>query len=139
MMPSLIIADEAISALDVSIQAQIINLLIDLKEKYNLSILFIAHDLKVVQHISDKVLIMHKGKVVEQGKTNEVFNNPLHPYTKTIIQTIPTINNVNKPLNISLYDEKQHLYNKYNKPSMIEVNQNHSILATQEELNNWKK
>ena len=90
--PKLLIADEPVSALDVSIQSQVINLLIDLKHRYNLTMLFISHDLGVVEYISDRVAIMYLGRVVELAKTEEVFNNPLHPYTKALLQSIPKIN-----------------------------------------------
>ena len=89
--PKLLIADEPVSALDVSIQSQVINLLIDLKHKYNLTMLFISHDLGVVEYISDRVAIMYLGRVVEMAKTEEVFNNPQHPYTKALLQSIPKI------------------------------------------------
>lgn len=89
MNPKLIIADEPVSALDVSIQAQIINLLQDLIRKNNMSMLFVAHDLSVVKFLCDHVAIMHKGQIVEYGETNEVFSNPLHPYTKNLINAIP--------------------------------------------------
>lgn len=90
--PKLLIADEPVSALDVSIQSQVINLLIDLKHKYNLTMLFISHDLGVVEYISDRVAIMYLGRVVEMAKTEEVFNNPQHPYTKALLKSIPKIN-----------------------------------------------
>ncbi len=90
--PKLIIADEPVSALDVSIQAQILNLLMDLKDEFNLSYLFIAHDLSVVKHISDGIGVMYLGKIVEKGKTEEIFNNPKHPYTQLLLSSIPTIN-----------------------------------------------
>ncbi|HOJ65027.1 MAG TPA: ATP-binding cassette domain-containing protein [Spirochaetota bacterium] len=87
--PKLIICDEPVSALDVSIQAQVINLLIELKEKLGLSYLFIAHDLSVVKHISDRIIVMYLGKIVEEGHKKEIFSNPLHPYTKSLISAIP--------------------------------------------------
>lgn len=90
--PKLLIADEPVSALDVSIQSQVINLLIDLKQKYNLTMLFISHDLGVVEYISDRVAIMYLGRVVELARTEDVFQNPLHPYTKALLQSIPKIN-----------------------------------------------
>lgn len=90
--PKLIIADEPVSALDVSIQAQILNLLIDLKNENDLSYLFIAHDLSVVKHISDEIGVMYLGKIVEQANKNDLFDNPLHPYTKLLLSSIPTIN-----------------------------------------------
>lgn len=90
--PKLLIADEPVSALDVSIQSQVINLLVDLKAKYNLTMLFISHDLGVVEYISDRVAIMYLGRIVELADTEEVFNNPMHPYTQALLHSIPQIN-----------------------------------------------
>ena len=87
--PSIIIADEPVSALDVSIQAQVINLLMDLQEEFNLTILFIAHDLSVVQHISTDIAVMYLGEAVEYDTTENIFSNPQHEYTKTLLASIP--------------------------------------------------
>ena len=87
--PKIIIADEPVSALDVSIQAQVINLMMDLQEEFNLSIIFIAHDLSVVKHISNRVGVMYLGELVEINQTKNIFNNPQHSYTKTLLKAIP--------------------------------------------------
>ena len=87
--PKIITADEPVSALDVSIQAQIINLMMDLQEEFNLSIIFIAHDLSVVKHISNRIGVMYLGELVEINNTSEIFKNPIHDYTKTLLKAIP--------------------------------------------------
>jgi oligopeptide transport system ATP-binding protein len=92
LRPKVIIADEPVSALDVSIQAQILNLLAELTRKMNLSLLFIAHDLSVVKHISDRVAVMYLGKIVELGSAVEVIEHPVHPYTRALVSAIPTPN-----------------------------------------------
>lgn len=90
LKPEFIIADEPVSALDVSIQAQIINLLIQLKNNYNLTIMFISHDMNVIRHIADRVAIMYLGKIVEIGKTDKIFKEPKHPYTKALLNAVPS-------------------------------------------------
>lgn len=89
--PEFLVADEPVSALDVSIQAQIINLLLDLKEKLNLTILFVSHDLGVVKYISDRIAVMYLGNIVEIGTAQELFDSPKHPYTKALISAVPSI------------------------------------------------
>jgi ABC-type oligopeptide transport system ATPase subunit len=89
MKPDFIVCDEPVSALDVSVQAQVINLLVDLRDKYNLSYLFISHDLSVVSHIADRVAVMYGGKIVEQGPTRAIIDNPQDSYTKELIAAVP--------------------------------------------------
>ncbi len=103
--PPIIIADEPVSALDVSIQAQIINLLKELKKNFNLTILFISHDLSVIKYISDKIAIMYLGEVIEFGTTEEIFSNPKHPYTKALLGAAPQLNEKNSKEKISLKGE----------------------------------
>lgn len=87
--PKFIVCDEPVSALDVSIQAQILNLLMDLQEKRNLAYMFITHDLSVVKHISQRIMVMYLGECIEQAETDELYDNPLHPYTRSLLNAIP--------------------------------------------------
>jgi oligopeptide transport system ATP-binding protein len=89
--PKFIVCDEPVSSLDVSVQAQIINLLQDLQEKFKLTYLFIAHDLAVVEHISDRVLVMYYGKIVEEATAEQIYGNPQHEYTKTLLAAVPKL------------------------------------------------
>jgi peptide/nickel transport system ATP-binding protein len=112
--PKLIVCDEAVSALDVSVQAQILNLFQDLQEKFHLTYLFVAHDLSVVEHISDQVIVMYVGKMVEQADTEELFEHPMHPYTEALLSAAPKPDPAN-PLNeIQLQGE---IANPANPPS----------------------
>lgn len=91
MQPKLLVCDEVVSALDVSVQSQILNLLTSLKTKYGFSYLFISHDLGVVRHVSDRVIVMYLGKVMEEAKTDDLFRNPKHPYTQALLSAVPKI------------------------------------------------
>jgi oligopeptide/dipeptide ABC transporter ATP-binding protein len=90
LKPDLLICDEPVSALDVSVQAQIINLLLDLRDSYNLSYIFISHDISIVSNIANRIAVMYLGKIVEQGPASDIINNPMHPYTKALISAVPT-------------------------------------------------
>lgn len=92
MRPKFVVCDEPVSALDVSIQAQILNLLMDLQEEMNLTYMFITHDLSVVKHISNEIMVMYLGQCVERANTTQLFKNPLHPYTKALLSAIPVPN-----------------------------------------------
>ena len=100
--PKLIVCDEAVSALDVSIQAQVINILKDLQEEFGISYIFIAHDLSVVKYISDRVAVMYLGRIVETGETQQIFEDPRHPYTKALLSAIPTPDPTKKTAHIPL-------------------------------------
>ena len=138
--PKLIIADEPISALDVSIQAQIINLLNELREKLGLTIVFIAHDLSVVKFLSDKVAIMYYGKIVEMGTKEKIFNRPLHPYTLSLISSIPMPDpNYEKQRGPNIrYNPRQHDYST-DLPSLREIEPDHFIYANDKEFKEYQK
>lgn len=94
--PKFMVLDEPISALDVSIQSQIINLLTELREQFNLTYLFISHDLSVVEYLADRVSVMYLGKIVEEAKSEELYSNPLHPYSKALLSSVPTMDPAKK-------------------------------------------
>ena len=139
MLPQLVIADECISALDVSIQAQVVNLMRDLQDELGITYLFIAHDLSMVKYISDRLGIMHLGHIVETGTTDEIFANPLHPYTQSLLSAIlepnPRVASVKIPV---FYDPKE-LGIDYTKGSIHTVSETHQVLATDEEFAEWTK
>lgn len=136
--PKLIIADEAISALDVSVQAQVINILKELSEKKGMTFLFIAHDLSMVQHICNKVIIMHNGAIVEKGLVSKIFQNPVHPYTKSLFTAIPELSRMDVDLAAGednyKYDEE---YSISNMPKFFEVSEGHEVLATESQFKKW--
>ncbi|OLS02817.1 ATP-binding cassette domain-containing protein [Tissierella creatinophila] len=139
MEPKFIIADEPISALDVSIRAQVLNLLLELQKRKKLTYLFIAHDLSVVKFITDRVAVIYKGKIVEMAPTEKLFKNPLHPYTISLISAIPLpdpIREKNKRLKI--YDSKIHNYIE-NPPKWIEIEPEHFVLANEMEITKYRK
>jgi ABC-type oligopeptide transport system ATPase subunit len=139
--PELIIADEPISALDVSIQAQVINLLNDLREELNLTLLFIAHDLSVVKYFSDRIGVMYYGKLVELAPKEELFKNPFHPYTKSLLSAVPVPDpnyEKSRPARIK-YDPRSHNYTKDDMPVLREITKGHFILSSEKEFKQYQK
>ena len=138
--PDLIIADEPISALDVSIQAQVINLLNDLRNKMGLTIMFIAHNLSVVKYFSDRIGVMYYGKLVELADSDELFEHPLHPYTKSLLSAIPypDPHHEKHRQRIEYKPLKEHDYS-VNKPSLREIKPGHFINCNDEEFERYKK
>ena len=138
--PELIIADEPISALDMSIQAQVINLLNDLRKRLSLTILFIAHDLSVVKYFSDRIGVMYFGKLVELATSDELFSHPLHPYTKSLLSAIPLPDPAYEKLRkrIVYNPLAEHDYGT-DKPVMREVSPGHFVYCNEEEFNRYKK
>ena len=135
MNPKLIIADEAISALDVSIQAQVVNLMKRIQKETGIAYLFIAHDLSMVKYISNRIGVMHLGYLVEVGTRDEIFNNPVHPYTKSLLSAIPNPDPIyEKSREILIYDSSDVDYSKGVRHQLSET---HSVLATPEELPCW--
>ena len=139
MNPQFIVADEPISALDVSIRAQVINLLNKLKKERGLTYLFIAHDLSVVRFISDRIAVIHKGRIVELAPCEELFRRPLHPYTKALLSAVPYPDpDKEKNKVLLVYDSKMHNYDE-DKPSWNEILPGHFILANRQEMDIYRK
>ena len=140
MDPELIIADEPISALDVSIQAQIINLLNELREKKNLTIIFIAHNLSVVKYFCDRIAVMYFGKIVELAPAEELFKHPLHPYTKSLLSAIPLPDPEyeKQRTRITYNPLVEHDYSK-EKPTLREIAPGHFISSNTEEFEKYKR
>ncbi len=139
MKPKLVIADECISALDVSIQAQVVNLMKDLQSRTGTTYMFIAHDLSMVKYISNRIGVMHLGHLVETGTTEEIFENPIHPYTQSLLSAIPRPNpQVEKTRIAQGYDYKAQGVD-YSKGIQHHVGGQHYVLATPEEFSRWNK
>lgn len=133
--PKLIIADEAISALDVSIQAQVVNLMKRIQKETGIAYLFIAHDLSMVKYISNRIGVMHLGHLVEVGTREEIFNNPIHPYTKSLLSAIPNPDPIyEKTREILTYDASSV---DYEKGIRHQISETHSVLATPDEFKRW--
>ena len=138
MEPEFIVADEPISALDVSSRAQVLNLLNDLKKSRGLTYLFIAHDLSVVRFISDRIAVIHKGRIVELAEAEELFAHPLHPYTKALLSAVPNPNPyVERAKKLLVYDPSIHHYEKEG-PRWVEIKPGHFIYGNSAELDGYR-
>ncbi|MBU4691311.1 ATP-binding cassette domain-containing protein [Mycoplasma zalophi] len=138
--PKIIVADEPIASLDISIQAQVVNLLKDLCKSKNIGLIFIAHDLSMIEYVADRVQIMHLGKIVESGKTEAIYDTPVHPYTKNLFKAIPKISNADEKFqNVSFeldYLEQQKFPNI---PKTYQVEDEHYVYGTNEQVHDWTK
>ncbi|MBR0131280.1 MAG: ATP-binding cassette domain-containing protein [Firmicutes bacterium] len=138
MEPEFVVADEPISALDVSIRAQVLNLLNSLKESRGLTYMFIAHDLSVVRFISDRVAVIHKGRIVELAESEELFQHPLHPYTKALLSAVPIPDpELEKKKQLLVYDPSVHDYT-VDKPSWEEIKPGHFVYGNKREMAEYK-
>ena len=134
MNPELVIADEPISALDVSVRAQVLNLLKRLQKELGLTYLFIAHDLSVVRFISDRIAVIHKGVIVEVAETEELFKNPLHPYTRSLLSAVPIPDPIlERQKTLIVYDPNMHDYS-VDKPEMHEIKPGHFVWSNKAEF-----
>ena len=139
MEPEFIIADEPISALDVSIRAQVLNLLKKFQKERGLTYLFIAHDLSIVRFISDRIVVIYKGKIMEIAESEELFNYPLHPYTKSLISAIPIPDPmIEKEKKLLVYDPSMHDYSS-EKPELTDIGNGHMVYGSPSELEKYKQ
>ena len=139
MEPEFIVADEPISALDVSIRAQVLNLLNDMKKSRGLTYLFIAHDLSVVRFISDRIAVIHKGRIVELAEAEELFAHPLHPYTKALLSAVPNPNPyLERSKKLLVYDPSIHHY-ETDRPKWVEILPGHFVYGNAEEMDGYRK
>ena len=137
--PKFIIADEPVSALDVSIQAQILNILMDLKDEFHFSYLFIAHDLSMVKYISDRIGVLHLGHLLETGTTEEIFEHPIHPYTRSLLSAIPLPNPVVEKRRVAETYDYATSGIDYSKGTSHHVEGSHYVKCTDEEFAKWCK
>ena len=140
MEPEMIIADEPVSALDVSIQAQVINLLLDLKDRLGLTVLFIAHDLALVRYFCDTIAVMNKGKILELAPAKELFSKPLHPYTKALLSAIPYPDpDYEKGRGRTFYEPKEYENNAEDKPAFRQIKKARFVYANEKEEKEYKE
>ena len=136
----MIIADEPVSALDVSIQAQVINLLLDLKERLGITILFIAHDLALVRYFCDRIAVMHAGKILELAPSKGLFEKPLHPYTKSLLSAMPYPDpNYEKGRVRIFYEPKEYTDAEGDQPCLREIKKSRFVYATNAEVQEYKE
>ena len=139
MEPELVVADEPISALDVSIRAQVLNLMQTLQREKGLTYLFIAHDLSVVRFITDRVAVIYKGRILELSETEKLFANPLHPYTRALLSAIPQPDpEYERQKKVEVYDPSCHHYGE-DRPEWTEIEQGHFVLANAEEQKHYRE
>lgn len=139
MEPELLIADEPISALDVSVRAQILNLIKKFKEEKKLTCLFIAHDLSIVRYISDRIGVIYKGNIVEIAPAEELFKYPMHPYTKSLLSAIPIPDPIlEKSKRLYIYNPLIHDYS-FDKPKLVDIGNNHFVYGNDKEIEEYKK
>ena len=138
MEPEFIVADEPISALDVSIRAQVLNLLKKFQKERGLTYLFIAHDLSIVRFISDRIVVIYKGRIMEIAETEELFAYPLHPYTKSLISAIPIPDPIiEKEKKLFVYSPSMHDYSKEG-PQLVDIGNGHMVFGNSEEIEKYK-
>jgi oligopeptide transport system ATP-binding protein len=139
MEPEFIIADEPISALDVSIRAQVLNLLKKFQVERGLTYLFIAHDLSIVRFISDRIVVIYKGRIMEIAESEELFEFPLHPYTKSLISAIPIPDpKIEKKKKLLVYDPAMHDYST-EQPSLVDIGNGHMVFGSPSEIERYKQ
>ena len=139
LQPDFIIADEPLSALDVSIRAQVLNLLSDLQKEHALTYLFISHDLSVMRFICDRIAVIHLGKIVELADTETLFEHPLHPYTRALLSAVPMPDPIGeKNKHLLVYDPSCHDYTT-DKPAFVEIEPGHFVYANQKEQNEYRE
>lgn len=138
MEPEFVIADEPISSLDVSIRAQVLNLLSELQKTRGLTYMFISHDLSVVRFIADRIAVIYKGQIVELADTEELFRSPLHPYTRALLSAIPTPDpRVEREKRVSVYDPGCHNYENQ-KPGWVEITKGHFVYGNEIEMGQYR-
>lgn len=139
MQPEFVIADEPISALDVSVRAQVLNLLKKFQKELGLTYLFIAHDLSVVRFVSDRIAVIHKGVIVEVAETEELFLNPIHPYTRSLLSAVPIPDPIlERQKKLVVYNPDEHDYSE-DKPEMVEIKPGHYVWCNKAELERYQK